>query len=248
MGELSDRTAADAPSVACITRPDSACGAGTHVGSTGSRSSRSADGDRYIHTDGDRHIHANIGPGYAYGDGNPGRCDTIADGQPGTGDADVDFDQRGAIADSFAADRNSAARRRGCGRSDADPSAGHPGPADGHPGPGHPGATDRDARTADAGAANAHTGAPDGHAEADGHRRAADAHAGPADGHRRAADGNAEAHADGYPTHADDQAGGEHGDYGDSYRDAQTVSVCGRSIREPQRTPHQSEPVMLFGA
>src|ERR687885_355319 len=108
MGELSDRAAADAPSVACITRPDSACGAGTHVGSTGSRSSRSADGDRYIHTDGDRHIHANIGPGDTDGDGNPGRCDTIADGQSGTGDADVDFGQRGAIADVRAADRNSA--------------------------------------------------------------------------------------------------------------------------------------------
>src|SRR5919199_5176763 len=98
MGELPDRTAADAPSVACITRPDSACGAGAHVASTGSRSS-SADGDRYNRADGDRHIHANIGPGNTDGDGNPGRCDTIADGQSGTGDADVDFDQRGAIAD-----------------------------------------------------------------------------------------------------------------------------------------------------
>src|SRR5919202_1816172 len=100
MGELPNRTAADAPSVAASgARPDPHRTASAHVGSTGSRSS-SADGDRYNRAHGDRHIRANIGPGYTYGDGNPGRCDAIADGQLGTGDADIDFDQRGAIADS----------------------------------------------------------------------------------------------------------------------------------------------------
>src|SRR5919202_5502613 len=71
LGELPDRTAADAPSVAASgARPDPDRAAGAHVGSTGSGSS-SAHGDRYNPAHGDRHIRANIGPGDTYGHGNP---------------------------------------------------------------------------------------------------------------------------------------------------------------------------------
>src|SRR5919205_2537057 len=60
MGELPDRTAADAPSVAaCSARPDSDRGEGARSNIAGPRRSRGADGDQNIYADSSYNIRAN---------------------------------------------------------------------------------------------------------------------------------------------------------------------------------------------